>query len=104
MVDKKRIRNSDFHPHLRARMIQRGITKEEVKKTFKNGWKANDAKPGTFGKVFVFPYNNDWEGKYYEEKEVRVYYKITEGKITLLTSIAKYGRNFPRGGINENRV
>ncbi len=54
-------------------MYQRGITREEIERTLNEGWEASDAKPGTQGKVFVFPYGKKWEGRYFEEKEVRVY-------------------------------
>jgi hypothetical protein len=69
------IDETDIHHHLKFRMLQRGISKEEIENAFNKGRPANDAKEGVKGKVFVFPYNNYWEGKYYEEKEVTVYYK-----------------------------
>jgi len=62
------------------------------------GWCAEDAKEGTFGKTYVFLYNNYWEGKYYKEKEVTVYYKMKQEKIVLLTAKARYGRDFKKGG------
>ncbi len=37
-------------------MEQRGVTLEEIERTLNEGWDATDAKPGTFGKVMVFPY------------------------------------------------
>ena len=88
---------SALHPHLRARMLQRGVTKEEIEKVLNNGWEADDAKSGTLGKVFVFSYKGDWEGKYFEEKKVRVYYKLVNGGFTLLTVKARYGKDFPKG-------
>jgi hypothetical protein len=57
-------------------MNQHGINKEEVEETLNNGWQADDVKPGIYGKTFVIPYNKEWEEKYFEEKEVRVYYKV----------------------------
>jgi hypothetical protein len=50
-----------------------GITLEEIEQTLNNGWEAADAKPGTFGKVMVFPDAAAWEGQFYPEKEVSVY-------------------------------
>ncbi|MEE8329195.1 MAG: DUF4258 domain-containing protein [Thermodesulfovibrionia bacterium] len=93
-----KIRDAGIHHHLRARMLQRGISKEEIEMTITKGWSAEDAKEGTIGKTRVFPYNNYWEDKYYEEKAVTVYYKMKEGKIVLLTSKARYGKNFKKGG------
>jgi len=100
-----KLSSSDYHPHLEARMSQRGVTKEEVETTLDKGWEADDAKAGTTGKVFVFPYDADWEGKCFAEKEVTVYYKLIGGKAVLLTVKARYGKSFPRGGGGDaNRV
>lgn len=101
MNPEKRIKfaDSDIHPHLRARMYQRGVTKEEIEKVMNEGLEADDAKAGTCGKVLVFPYNRNWEGINFEEKEVRVYYKIIEGEVIVLTVKARYGKFSPEGGI-----
>jgi hypothetical protein len=56
-IEKIKLMSSDFHPHLKARMLERGVTEEEVERTMEEGWEADDAKAGTTGKVFVFPYN-----------------------------------------------
>ena len=95
---KKEIKESDIHHHLRARMHQRGVSKDDIEITIKKGWTANDAKDGTLGKIYIFSYNNYWEDKFYEEKEVTVYYKMKVEKITLLTTKARYGKSFKKGG------
>ena len=92
------ISNADLHAHLKARMAQRGITRAEIERTLNEGWEAKDAKPGTIGKVFVFPYNGTWEGDFFEEKEVTVYYKLVKEGIVLLTVKARYGKDFLREG------
>jgi len=97
-IDKTKLTVSDFHPHLEARMTQRGVTKEELQTTLVKGWPADDAKAGTAGKVFVFPYNAEWLGKTFAEKEVTVYYKLIGGKVVLLTVKVRYGNSFPKGG------
>jgi hypothetical protein len=61
---------ADLHPHLQARMYQRGITLLELEQTLNGGWEAADAKSATLGKVMVFPYAAEWEGQLYAEKEV----------------------------------
>ena len=76
MDSQIRVTEEDLHPHLRARMLQRGVTLSEIGRTLNSGWDALDTKPGTSGRVMVFPYHNDWEGQFYEEKEVTVYYKL----------------------------
>jgi len=98
---KTKLNDDDFHPHIKTRMLQRGITKEEIEKTLTEGWDADDAKPGTYGKVFVFPYNNRWEGEFFEEKEVRVYYKFIDNSFVLLTTKARYGKFSKREGIQK---
>ena len=74
-----KISDADLHPHLRARMAQRGITLEEIERVLEEGWEAKDAKSGTTGKVFVFPFNQVWEARYGkgflkegEDDEVRI--------------------------------
>ncbi len=77
-------------------MSDRGVTRQEIERTLNNGWEALDSKEGTLGKMFVFPYNEEWLGQYFEEKEVTVYYKITDDEIVLLTVKARYGQDFPK--------
>lgn len=101
MVDERetkiQITEADLHPHLRDRMSQRGVTQAEVEQTLNEGWKATDAKPGTLGKTKVFSYGGaEWEGGFYLEKEVTVYYKRTGEEMVLLTVKARYGQAFPR--------
>jgi len=98
MSGEIQISKADLHPHLESRMNQRGVTFEEVKQVMAEGGEAVESKPGTLGKVLVFPYGSKWEGRYYEEKEVTVYYKNKEGHgVILLTVIARYGQTFSRG-------
>lgn len=80
------------------------MTLGEIERTLNEGWKAQDAKSGTKGKVLVFPYQKDWEGQFFEEKEVSVYYKIAGGEIVILTVKARYGKDFPREECHEDRV
>ncbi len=89
--------DADLHPHLRARMAQRGVTVQEIEGTLIDGWEASDARPGTLGKVLVFSFAAEWEGEYYPEKQVTVYYKQVHEGTVLLTVIARYGQGFPRG-------
>lgn len=96
MKPEIRIIESDIHPHIKGRMVQRGILISEIEETINKGWNADDAKKGTIGKVLVFPYNAEWEGKFFEEKEITVYYKYKVEKLILLTTKARYGNKFLR--------
>jgi len=91
------IAEADLHPHLRARMRQRGITREEIEQTLNRGWTTSDAKPGTLGRALVFAYQAEWQGQFHQEKEVTVYYKVSGDRAMLLTAKARYGKDFPRG-------
>lgn len=93
-----KIVDNDLHTHLKARMEQRGITRAEIERTLNEGWKAKDAKSGTIGKVFIFPYNRTWQGDLSQEKEVTVYYKVIKEDIVLLTVKARYGKHFRKEG------
>ncbi len=92
----KAISESDLHPHLKARMLQRGISLQEIQETLVRGRDAGDAQEGIFGKVLAFPFNAEWEGKFFEEKEVTVYYKYKQDAFVLLTAKARYGSGFIR--------
>ena len=91
-----RVRDDDLHPHLVARMAQRGVTREEIERTVNEGWGAGDAKAGTSGSAMVFSFGAVWEGHYYDEKEVTVYYRHVSDRIVLLTVKARYGAGFSR--------
>ena len=60
-----RIEDREMHPHLRERMLQRGVTLQEAERTLNDGWEALDAKSGVQGKIMVFPYHEEWEGRTY---------------------------------------
>lgn len=45
----------------------------------------------------VFPYKMEWEGRFYEEKEVTIYYRTVDDHLVLLTAKARYGKGFVRG-------
>jgi len=94
MPGKIKLSDADIHPHLRARMLQRGVTKEEIEQTLEKGKGAKDAKLGTHGKVLVFLYNKYWEGKFYKQKEVTVYCKLVGNEAMILTAKARYGECF----------
>ncbi len=97
MREEIHISKADLHPHLESRMNQRGVTFEEIRQVMTEGEEAVESKPGTLGKVLVFPYDAEWEGRYYQEKEVTVYYKNIEGHgIIMLTVMARYGQKFSR--------
>ena len=78
-------------------MEQRCVSRQEMEQTLNEGWGAMDAKPGMSGRSLVFAYEADWEGRFYRQKEVTVYYKVIGREVILLTVKARYGQGFPRG-------
>jgi hypothetical protein len=92
-----RISPKDLHPHLVARMRQRGVSREEIEQVLDRGRPAKDAKPGIVGKVAIFSDGIEWQGRLYAEKEVTVYYKLVARRLIVLTVKARYGSGFPRG-------
>ena len=93
-----RLADDAFHAHLLARMQPRGILREEIETPLNPGWPADDAKPGTLGKVWVFPYTADWDGREYPEKAVPVYDRIRGAGLVVLTAKARDGISVPRQG------
>ena len=77
-------------------MHQRGVSLHEIEDAINLGREAGDAKEGTFGRVLVFQFGAEWEGRFYQEKEVTVYYKLSDEGIVLLTVKARYGNGFGR--------
>ena len=96
MAETYRLTERDIHPHLRSRMEMRGVSLDDVNITLANGWLAVDSAPGTEGRTWVFDFGGVWEGKFYAEKEVTVYFKRVDLRIVPLTAKARYGANFPR--------
>lgn len=92
IIAAMRIKESDLHPHIKARMLERGISLKEIRETLEKGRDSKDARVGTSGKVLIYAYNAKWEGKFFEEKEITVYYKYKRGEMVLLTAKARYGK------------
>jgi len=92
---KFELTDADLHPHLRKRMEQRGVTLPELEQVLNTGKEVASAKPGTYGRALIIPYDAHWEGQFYQEKEVTVYYKLIDDEtLILLTVLARYGRSF----------
>ena len=78
-------------------MRRRGVSVDEALATFRTGWPCVDARSGVDCRTQVFTYDNEWEGRWFAEKEVTVYFKYDEGELIWITTKARYGRGFPRG-------
>lgn len=87
----------DFSEHFRTRMARRGATPQEVEETLAHGWPCGDARPGAECRVAVFRFEADWEGRWFAEKELTVYFKYDGDQFIFVTLKTRYGAGFPRG-------
>lgn len=74
-----------FHPHALERMKERGATEDEVETTVKQG----EQFPAKFNRTGFrrnFPFNNEWRGRYYKNKQIEVY-AVMEGVDWLVVTI-----------------
>ncbi|MDY6806973.1 MAG: DUF4258 domain-containing protein [Cyanobacteriota bacterium] len=78
-----------LHSHARARLIERGATETEAIATVENG----ETFPAQFGRLGFrrnFPFNAEWNGKFYSTKKVEVI-AVKEGENWLvITVIVKF--------------
>jgi hypothetical protein len=88
----------EVHPHLQTRLELRGISVAEVEEVLRVGWPGGKPRPGNSAVVHVFGYEAEWNGRWFAEKEVTVYFKETDEGRMVLTAMARYGDGFPRGG------
>jgi len=51
--------------------------------------------------TFIGISNSRTSGKFFEEKEIRVYYKFINSNFVLLTVKARYGKFSTKGGTKE---
>lgn len=86
--------DADFHPHLLARMEQRGVTRSEVEAVLNQGKRIPDTRANIYGRTLVFAFDSEWEGVFYRQKEVTVLYKRVNERMILLTVKARYGDEF----------
>jgi len=80
--------NVRLHPHAQDRLAERGATEAEVVATVAEG----ERFPAKFGRTGFrrnFPFDAEWQGKYYSTKQVEAY-AVDEDGWLVLTVIARY--------------
>lgn len=80
-----------FIDHARRRMPERGVSEDEVREVLARGQPA-EARGGRQALELVFPYNTYWQGRFYEQKRVRVVYAEEGPDQVVITVYAYYGR------------
>jgi hypothetical protein len=78
-----------LHPHAQARLQERGGTEEEVRLTVEGGERF-EAKYGRSGFRRNFPFNGDWQGRRYANRQVEAYAVEENGNWMVITVIVKY--------------
>ena len=78
-----------LHPHARARLIERGVTEEEVISTVTGGERVAE-KFGRVGFRRHFSYGQIWRGKRYATKQVEVIAVEESSQWLVITVIARY--------------
>ncbi|RUT02211.1 hypothetical protein DSM106972_062860 [Dulcicalothrix desertica PCC 7102] len=78
-----------LHPHAQARLIERGVTEEEVISTVEGGVNF-PAQLGRTGFRCNFVFNAEWGGKFYSTKKVEVIAVQEAEDWLVITVIAKY--------------
>ena len=82
--------NIQIEPHTLQRAIERGATEHEIRETIISGVNIL-GKSGRLGKSSVFPFSNERNGKYYEEKKLDNYL-IENNNIITVTVYFFYGK------------
>ena len=77
--------------HAKERAEERGATLEEILEVLKTGQSAS-AKKGKYQKEKVFKFGQEWMGKIYEQKKIRVIYTEENEKIVIITVYVFYGK------------
>lgn len=77
-------------PHAATRAEERGATHQEIIDTV-NSDTIIPAKENRLAKEKTYIYEQDWNGKSYTHKKVRVIYIIENSTIVVITVVVKYG-------------
>ena len=63
--------------HARRRMPERGVSEDDIKKVLARG-RPTEARGGRQALELVISYNSYWQGRFYEQKKVKIVY-VEEG-------------------------
>ena len=81
--------NVKLHPHAQARIMERGASEEEVVATDESG-EPIPAKFGRSGFRRNFPYNDQWRGKHYANKQVEAIAVRENDEWLVITVIVRF--------------
>ena len=75
--------------HAQEQCIERGATESEVRYAILNGYR-EPAKRGREICSFSFPFNKNWQGKFYTVKQVAPVIKEEQNEIVVITVYTMY--------------
>lgn len=78
-------------PHTLERAEERGTNEEEIREVIVSGFEI-PAKQNRIGRAKVFPFGQERNERFYEEKRVEVFYTIEEDIIVTVTVYVFYGK------------
>ena len=78
-------------PHTLDRALDRGTDEMEIREVISNG-SPIPAKHGRLGKAKVYSFQQERNGKYYEQKRVEVIYAVEIDVIVTVTVYVFYGK------------
>ncbi len=78
-------------PHTLERAIERGTNEIEIREVISSG-SPIPAKHGRLGKAKVYPFQQERNGKFYEQKRVEVIYVVEMDMIVTVTVYVFYGK------------
>jgi len=78
-------------PHTLERALERGTSEAEIEDVIRRGVPI-PARRGRLGKVKVYAFQQERNGKYYEQKRVEVIYTVERGIVVTVTVYVFYGK------------
>jgi hypothetical protein len=78
-----------FPEHALERMEERGASRHEVRTAIRQG-ETSDARHGRTAFTHTFPFEEEWNGPYYNHKEVTVYAADDVGDWVVVPVMSRY--------------
>ena len=78
-------------PHTLERAEERGTNESEIKDVIDTGFSIH-AKYNRLGKAKIYPFQDQQQGKFYEQKKVEVFYIVEKDFVITVTVYVFYGK------------
>jgi hypothetical protein len=77
--------------HAKERADERGASEDDIYETLRSG-NVIIVQGIRSAKEKIYDFNQEWNGKLYEQKQVRVIYLVEENTMIVITVVVKYGK------------